>query len=443
MNDPDPSQAASREDLAECLRHLHVRADTPSLRELEHQTRHAGELLPGTHLKQVRLGRTNLNDVLRGRIFPKKAFLLTLAQELNVDLKADRRWEQAWDRLAVQYLDQAAEVETEQLRQLADAKAQADRADQETKRLRRQLADAKAKLGRAGKEAEGLRQQLADAEDLIRQQTAAAEAAGTRADLAAREAGELRKQLAKAEEHLQQGMATGGVSAVAKFSAPSRRVIESGPDKVRAPEEAARDQLAQDDHRTPLFDAVLAEHALRIAAAPALTRRELDVLTSLCRPVLSGEASAMPATAHEIAAELVVTEAAVKQHLLRLYRKFRMPEGPDRRTGLANKVIVLGLVTSMSPTDLGEAPGAPEQPDGRRRDQSPKRRQRSQVPTAPTADPETIADRLSRLSSTEATQIVKTLDPDLAEAVLDLLGTRRTGHHPAPHVKTHTPKAIP
>src|SRR5580700_4854584 len=94
----------------------------------------------------------------------------------------------------------------------------------------------------------------------------------------------------------------------------------------------------------------LAEEAeLRRVAAPELTRRELDVLTSLCRPALSEEAFAMPATAHEIATDLVVTEAAVKQHLLRLYQKFRVPEGPNRRTRLANEVVALGLVKPMPP----------------------------------------------------------------------------------------------
>jgi len=92
-----------------------------------------------------------------------------------------------------------------------------------------------------------------------------------------------------------------------------------------------------------------AEAELRRPAAPELTRRELDVLTSLCRPALSDEAFAMPATAHEIAADLVVTEAAVKQHLLRLYQKFRIPEGPNRRTRLANEVVALGLVRPMPP----------------------------------------------------------------------------------------------
>jgi DNA-binding NarL/FixJ family response regulator len=97
----------------------------------------------------------------------------------------------------------------------------------------------------------------------------------------------------------------------------------------------------------------LAEEA-ELHRAPELTRRELDVLSSLCRPALSDEAFAMPATAREIAADLVVTEAAVKQHLLRLYQKFRVPEGPNRRTRLANEVVALGLVR---PLPLGDAGG--------------------------------------------------------------------------------------
>src|SRR5712692_1871431 len=99
---------------------------------------------------------------------------------------------------------------------------------------------------------------------------------------------------------------------------------------------------------------ITAEAQLRRSAVPELTRRELDVLTSLCRPALSDEAFATPATAHEIAADLVVTEAAVKQHLLRLYQKFLIPEGPNRRTRLANEVVALGLVKPMPPADLGE-----------------------------------------------------------------------------------------
>ncbi len=86
---------------------------------------------------------------------------------------------------------------------------------------------------------------------------------------------------------------------------------------------------------------------LRRVAAPDLTRRELEVLTSLCRPALQQDAFVAPATARDIAEELVVTEAAVKQHLLRLYQKFRIPEGINRRARLANEVISLGVVRPL------------------------------------------------------------------------------------------------
>lgn len=111
------------------------------------------------------------------------------------------------------------------------------------------------------------------------------------------------------------------------------------------------------------------EVELRRAAAPELTRREVDVLTSLCRPALSDEAFVAPATAREIADDLVVTEAAVKQHLLRLYQKFRIPEGINRRTRLANEVVALGLVrpTPVVPPQRTAGPGeSPPQAAGRR-----------------------------------------------------------------------------
>jgi FHA domain len=95
------------------------------------------------------------------------------------------------------------------------------------------------------------------------------------------------------------------------------------------------------------------ESELRRPTVPELTRRELDVLASLCRPALSDDAFVAPATAREIAADLVVTEAAVKQHLLRLYQKFRISGGLNRRIRLANEVVALGLVR---PADQPAAP---------------------------------------------------------------------------------------
>ncbi len=83
---------------------------------------------------------------------------------------------------------------------------------------------------------------------------------------------------------------------------------------------------------------------LRRISTPDLTRREVEVLTSLCRPALQQDAFVAPATAREIAGELVVTEAAVKQHLLRLYQKFRIAEGVNRRARLANEIVSAGVV---------------------------------------------------------------------------------------------------
>ena len=90
---------------------------------------------------------------------------------------------------------------------------------------------------------------------------------------------------------------------------------------------------------------------LRRMSAPELTRRECEVLSSLCRPALLHDAFVAPATAKDIADELVVTEAAVKQHLLRLYVKFRIPEGVNRRARLANEVISSGVVRPL-PADV-------------------------------------------------------------------------------------------
>jgi FHA domain-containing protein len=79
---------------------------------------------------------------------------------------------------------------------------------------------------------------------------------------------------------------------------------------------------------------------------PLLTRRERDALIALCRPLLAGGAFREPASTREIAAELVVSEAAVKQHLAHLYDKFGLYEGEEhRRMRLANEALARGAVT--------------------------------------------------------------------------------------------------
>ncbi len=81
------------------------------------------------------------------------------------------------------------------------------------------------------------------------------------------------------------------------------------------------------------------------APPPELTRREHDVLVAICRPLFSDQAFAEPASTRAIAAALVVTEAAVQQHLLRLYAKFDLHDGPRRRVLLANEAIRRNAVT--------------------------------------------------------------------------------------------------
>ena len=81
-----------------------------------------------------------------------------------------------------------------------------------------------------------------------------------------------------------------------------------------------------------------------IAQPPPLTARERDVLLALCRPLLTGDAFTEPASIKAIAAELVVSEAAVKQHLSRLYVKFDVEQGERRRVQLANAAVARGAV---------------------------------------------------------------------------------------------------
>ena len=135
MDHSDPATAGSLDELAACLRYVHLRADKPTYRALEQQTKHASEFLPGTRLRRVRLTRSILSDVLLGRKFPGKAFMLTFVDACGVDLENYRRWEQAWDRLAVQY------------QQSSPTPGEAEQLRQENEELRQQIAAQKSAAG--------------------------------------------------------------------------------------------------------------------------------------------------------------------------------------------------------------------------------------------------------------------------------------------------------
>ena len=181
MDDLDPAKATSLDDLAACLRHVRLCADQPAYRALEQQSLRIGGLLPGTRLKRARLTRSTVSEVLRGRKFPSKAFLLTFVDVCGVDLENDPRWGQAWDRIAPQYqasmeIGEADKLrlENEELRQqLAAAERQAEAARGQTQgQLSGHLAAADERAGATGppgkaerlrQENEGPRRQLATA----------------------------------------------------------------------------------------------------------------------------------------------------------------------------------------------------------------------------------------------------------------------------------------
>jgi len=79
---------------------------------------------------------------------------------------------------------------------------------------------------------------------------------------------------------------------------------------------------------------------------PVLTRRERDVLLALCRPLVGATAFPEVPTIRELAAQFVVSEAAIKQHLLNLYDKFGIStRGESRRIRLANEALRRRAVT--------------------------------------------------------------------------------------------------
>src|SRR5271165_2367415 len=125
-------------------------------------------------------------------------------------------------------------------------------------------------------------------------------------------------------------------------------VLSFGSQRCRVGGLASEDVMPETDPRRPVM--------------PELTRRELDVVAALCKPALCEDAFVAPATARDIAADLVVTEAAVKQHLLRLYQKLRIPEGPNRRVRLANEIVAQGLVRPLPAADEHGGEGRTAQP---------------------------------------------------------------------------------
>ncbi|MGQ0624460.1 MAG: FHA domain-containing protein [Sporichthyaceae bacterium] len=102
-------------------------------------------------------------------------------------------------------------------------------------------------------------------------------------------------------------------------------------------------------------DPALTDYSDTIAAEPPpeLTRRERDVLMALFQTAATSGMFLEPASTRQVAGMLFVTEAAVKQHLLKLYEKFEIAAGGDRRrVQLANEALRRGAVSFSDVREL-------------------------------------------------------------------------------------------
>jgi predicted component of type VI protein secretion system len=88
------------------------------------------------------------------------------------------------------------------------------------------------------------------------------------------------------------------------------------------------------------------ERPEQLAPTVGAKPRERDVLIALFAPALEPGAFTEPAGTREIAAALVISEAAVKQHLSNLFEKFDIgPELDRRRMRLANEALARGAIS--------------------------------------------------------------------------------------------------
>jgi hypothetical protein len=121
----------------------------------------------------------------------------------------------------------------------------------------------------------------------------------------------------------------------------AERILRSG-DELRVGKSRLIFWEVKDDETTAAEATISADPA---PPPPRLTRRELEVLVLLCRPLLSDDPFPEPASVRGMAHELFVTEAAIKQHLQNLYDKFAIPTAGERRVRLANEAIQRRAVT--------------------------------------------------------------------------------------------------
>jgi hypothetical protein len=150
LEDLDLTSVTSREELAEFLRTLYVRADSPSYRALS--------VWADKHHKPA-LPKTTVGDILRGR-FPRKEKMLVFIEACGVPAGELKPWRQAWERIAAEERRRSEAETTDLERQrktvLEDAEARAAELIQQAHANARQL------ITEAERQVSALQSQLMD-----------------------------------------------------------------------------------------------------------------------------------------------------------------------------------------------------------------------------------------------------------------------------------------
>lgn len=84
------------------------------------------------------------------------------------------------------------------------------------------------------------------------------------------------------------------------------------------------------------------------AEAVRLTPGQRQVLVALCRPALTSEPAAVPASNREVAEELHLSVEAVRTHLKSLFQRLDVPDLPQnrKRAELVRRALAAGLVSA-------------------------------------------------------------------------------------------------
>ena len=89
IGDLDLRVVTAHHELIALLRTVHLRADKPSLRALERETRH----------QATPLSKTVVADMLSGKRFPRKAVMVAFLRACRVQEDQLESWRRAWDRI--------------------------------------------------------------------------------------------------------------------------------------------------------------------------------------------------------------------------------------------------------------------------------------------------------------------------------------------------------